>query len=192
MVAMELTPPSPETMTALDPLCTLAGMVVIADDGPLSNAVLTTDQLCSPLSNPLFSRLPHSASAATVRDFVAVSPPLTEVAVIVTVPAAMPLTSPVVSTVAIELLDEVQVTFLLLAFAGVKLTFSRKVSGTFTLVAPESMLIAVGVTELTVTVSCPATPPTAVAVMMAVHAPIPVTTPAALTFAFVVSDDTHV
>ena len=65
-----------------------------------------------------------TGAAVTVTSQVAVFPPSTVVTVIVAVPAATPVTTPAADTVAIFVLLDDQVTFLLVAFGGATVAVS--------------------------------------------------------------------
>ena len=131
--------------------------------------------------------------AETVTWHVAVYPPSEVVTVMVAVPALTPVTLPEESTVATDVFEDDHVTALLVAFEGFTVAVSVVEPPTPTLAADLLSVTPVTATEpaVTVTVQDPyfPLPSVAVALMVAVPALTPVTTPDELTTATDVSED---
>ena len=133
--------------------------------------------------------IPVTGMLLTVMVEVEVKPPDTVVAVMVTVPAVTPVTSPVAFTVATAVLLELQFTFWFVAFEGVMVFDSW-------LVAPAFKVTVEGETETPVTGMATVTdevfvklPETVVPVIVADPTPTAVTNPEPFTVATLVLSD---
>ena len=136
----------------------------------------------------LFRLTPVTATGVTVTCAVAVLLPSAVLTVTVAVPAATPVTNPLVLTVAIPVLLLVHVTDLLVALAGATVAVRVPVAPTLTLRLVGFRLTPVTATGFTVTFVVAVLPPSAVLpVMVAVPTALPVTTPLVLTVAIVVA-----
>ena len=115
----------------------------------------------------------------------AVLPPSAVVTVMVASPTALPVTLPLLSTVATPVLEDFQVTFLLAALEGDTVAVSWVAPLTFTVaeVLFSDTPVTATVAAVTVTEQVADTPLAAVAVILAVPAFKPVTTPEAFTVA---------
>jgi len=130
----------------------------------------------------LFKVMPVGLINTTVTTQVADNP-LKVVPVMVAVPADTPVTTPAVVTVATPGALLTQVTVLFNALAGVMVAVNVVDSLTLMVVDEGDMLIPVGTTLVTVIDDVAVKPFTVVAVMVAVPADTPVTSPVALTLA---------